>query len=118
MDIRYPLDDANAIQFSATAGIRFRHIVAPGTATIGSYPTEIMRLMKMDSTFIVMELIFAQVNADPAGGATVVEETLDQYDVGSWVPEWNGSTSNPTVTYDQQQGYYCRIGRLCYIRED
>ena len=26
---------------------------------------------------------FENVNADPAGGATVVEETLDQYDVGS-----------------------------------
>ena len=110
-----PSNDANAIQFSATAGIRFRHIVAPGTATISSYPTEIMRVDENGLNIYSNGINFAQVNADPAGGATVVEETLDQYDVGSWVPEWNGSTSNPTVTYDQQQGYYVRIGRLCYI---
>lgn len=40
--------------------------------------------------------------------------TLDDYEEGSWVPAYAGSTGNPTVTYDQQYGRYVKIGKLVH----
>ena len=43
---------------------------------------------------------------------------LDDYEEGLWTPEYIGSTANPTVAYDQQDGSYTKIGRLvtCIVR--
>ncbi len=41
--------------------------------------------------------------------------TLDDYEEGTWTPTLNGSSSNPTVTYSQQQGRYTKIGRVVYV---
>jgi len=37
--------------------------------------------------------------------------TLDDYEEGTWTPTITGSTSNPSVTYSNQEGFYCKIGR-------
>jgi len=39
--------------------------------------------------------------------------TLDDYEEGTWTPVWNGNT-NPTVTYDGQEGTYTKIGRQVF----
>jgi hypothetical protein len=37
--------------------------------------------------------------------------TLDDYEEGTWTPAITASSSNPTVTYNTQQGHYTKIGR-------
>ena len=46
------------------------------------------------------------------GTDTADANTLDDYEEGSWTPTYEGSTSDPTVTYDQQIGSYVKIGKL------
>ena len=49
-------------------------------------------------------------------------ELLDDYEEGSWTPTFIGAASNPTITYDAQEGAYTRIGRVvmfeCRVRTD
>lgn len=40
--------------------------------------------------------------------------TLDDYEEGTWTPEFKGLGSNPTVTYTSQSGKYTKIGNLVY----
>ena len=41
---------------------------------------------------------------------------LDDYEEGTWIPTFGGSTSNPTVaTYAHRNGKYTKIGRLVHI---
>ena len=40
--------------------------------------------------------------------------TLDDYEEGTWTPQIKGSSSNPTVTYSVQSGYYTKIGNIVY----
>lgn len=42
-------------------------------------------------------------------------ETLANYDEGTWSPAITGSSSNPTITYTSQLGYYTRIGNLVFF---
>jgi hypothetical protein len=42
--------------------------------------------------------------------------TLDDYEEGSWTPTITGSSSNPTVTYTAQTGFYTKIGRMVSIQ--
>ena len=53
-----------------------------------------------------------------ASGASVSSEVFDHYEEGSWTPSYLGSSSNPTVSYQQYYGYYVRIGRvvICHGR--
>jgi len=48
-------------------------------------------------------------------GGTVAANKLDDYEEGTWTPTYTASTSNPTVTYDTQFGYYTKIGRLVTV---
>lgn len=41
--------------------------------------------------------------------------TLDDYEEGTWAPAFGGTTSNPTVTYVYQDGWYVKIGKLVYV---
>jgi len=41
--------------------------------------------------------------------------TLDDYEEGTWTPTFAGGTTNPTVTYSYQYGYYTKIGNLVYL---
>jgi hypothetical protein len=41
--------------------------------------------------------------------------TLDDYEEGTWTPTITGLTTSPTVTYNQRNGYYTKVGRLVTI---
>ena len=48
-------------------------------------------------------------------GDTAAANALDDYEEGTWTPTINGSTSDPTVTYAGQYGYYTKIGNTVHI---
>ena len=50
-----------------------------------------------------------------ATGGTVTSKTLDDYEEGTWTPAYGGTTSNPTVTHDVQEGHYTKVGRLVTV---
>jgi hypothetical protein len=41
--------------------------------------------------------------------------TLDDYEEGNWTPTYLGSTTNPTIAYNQQVGRYVKVGRFVYV---
>lgn len=106
-----PSNDVNAIQFSATDGIRFRHIDAPGTATISSYPSEIAKIYA-DGIQLAQNKGINFYNY--GSGTNISNNFLDDYEEGTWTPAYIGSTSNPTLTYDIQGGRYVKIGRVVH----
>jgi len=46
------------------------------------------------------------------GGTATPDETLKDYEEGEWTPVWKSGSNE--FTHDRQQGYYTRIGNLCY----
>jgi hypothetical protein len=44
--------------------------------------------------------------------AGMTSQLLNWYEEGTWTPTYLGSTGNPTIVYDTQQGTYTRVGRL------
>jgi hypothetical protein len=44
-------------------------------------------------------------------GGTAAANHLDDYEEGTWTPTYVGTTTNPSVTYDVQNGYYTKVGR-------
>jgi len=57
--------------------------------------------------------------ADGSGTVGTNGEILDDYEEGTWTPTYQGSVSNPTVTYSSRGGTYVKIGKLvtisCYM---
>lgn len=51
-----------------------------------------------------------------ATSGTGTSELFDDYEEGTWTPEYLGSTGSPTVTYDVQSGKYTKIGNLVIAR--
>jgi hypothetical protein len=49
-------------------------------------------------------------------GGTGSANALDDYEEGTWTPSFEGSTGNPTVTYDRRVGTYTKIGRVVYFQ--
>lgn len=47
--------------------------------------------------------------------ASAGANTLDDYEEGTWTPSYQGSTTNPTVTYTAQEGKYTKIGDTVHI---
>jgi len=45
-------------------------------------------------------------------GGTGSGNHLDDYEFGTWTPVYLGLTSNPTCTYDIQEGHYTKVGNL------
>jgi hypothetical protein len=41
--------------------------------------------------------------------------TLDDYEEGTWTPTYSGDVSNPTITYNRQNGRYVKIGQFVQI---
>jgi hypothetical protein len=48
-------------------------------------------------------------------GDTAAANALDDYEEGTFTPTFAGSTTNPTVTYAAQSGFYTKIGRQVTI---
>lgn len=51
-----------------------------------------------------------------SNGIAFGNETLANYDEGTWSPAITGSTTDPTVTYTTQSGDYTRIGNVIFYR--
>jgi hypothetical protein len=55
-------------------------------------------------------------------GGTAAANLLDDYEEGTWTPEYEGATTAGSFTYDLQSGYYTKIGNLVtatfFIRTD
>ena len=53
-------------------------------------------------------------------GGTTSNNLLDDAEEGTWTPVYQGGSSNPSVSYNIQQGRYTKVGRLvvahCRIR--
>ena len=49
-------------------------------------------------------------------GDTASANALDDYEEGTWTPRWGGTTSDGSVTYNVQNGYYTKVGRLVTLR--
>jgi len=49
-------------------------------------------------------------------GGTGAANKLDDYEEGTWTPAVGGATTDPTVTYTSQTGYYTKIGRMVHIQ--
>jgi len=48
-------------------------------------------------------------------GDTAAANALDDYEEGTWTPAISATSSNPTVTYNNQYGWYLKIGSLVHI---
>ena len=48
-------------------------------------------------------------------GGTASENLLDDYEEGTWTPVFTGTTTDPTCTYDNQVGFYTKIGRVVTV---
>jgi hypothetical protein len=54
-------------------------------------------------------------SATANGSGTTTSELLDDYETGTWTPTLLGGSSNPTITYTYQDGWYTKIGNIIYI---
>ena len=48
-------------------------------------------------------------------GNNAQENALDDYEEGTWTPTYIGTTTNPTVTYNIQDGRYTKIGNVVTV---
>ncbi|QZI95122.1 hypothetical protein Melnitz3EXVC039M_175 [Methylophilales phage Melnitz-3 EXVC039M] len=54
-------------------------------------------------------------SAGVAIGGTGSANTLDDYEEGTWTPLFKATSSNPTISYDTQLGFYTKIGNLVFL---
>ena len=64
-------------------------------------------------TFTSTGLITA--SSGVAIGGTGSANTLDDYEEGTWTPLFKATSSNPTISYDTQLGFYTKIGNLVFL---
>jgi hypothetical protein len=57
----------------------------------------------------------AGITFPAAQSASSNANTLDDYEEGTWTPTYTASTTNPTVTYARQDGYYTKIGDIVFV---
>lgn len=48
-------------------------------------------------------------------GGTGSSNLLQDYEIGSWTPQFQGSVTNPTVSYSSTVGEYVKIGKLVHV---
>ena len=56
------------------------------------------------------------VTLGTAVGTYVAAKTLDDYETGTFTPTFTASTTNPTVTYANQNGEYVKIGDVVHFQ--
>jgi len=57
-------------------------------------------------------IIPAGVTLGTAAGVYSADNTLDDYEEGTWTPVYEGTSDAGSNTYDKQLGYYTKIGNL------
>ncbi len=82
-------------------------IAAAGSYTLTLPATGTPALLGTANTFTLLNTFSA--------GISLGNETLSNYDEGTWTPAVTGSTGDPTVTYTVQVGKYTRIGNTVHF---
>jgi len=50
------------------------------------------------------------------GSDTAAANALDDYEEGTFTPDWQGSNTGGTTTYSQNHASYTKIGDICHVR--
>ena len=114
-------NEAGAILWGATGNTtNHKHIGGIEMVTEGSTATQrgaYMRLLtKADGTAQPTErLRILKDGGITFNGDTAAANALDDYEEGTWVPCYLGSTTSPTVTYETRCGHYTKIGNIVWL---
>ena len=73
------------------------------------YPTTLVNGAQVDGPFF-------HNNGIAFANTVLPQNTLDDYEEGTWTPALIGTTTNPTLTYTARSGLYTKIGNLVQIR--
>jgi hypothetical protein len=76
----------------------------------GPTPTETMRI-----TASGYAIIPNGVTLGTAAGTYNAANTLDDYEEGTWNPEYSGQSGSPTIVYNIQEGYYTKVGNVVTV---
>ena len=55
-------------------------------------------------------------NTGVGSSTTATSHFLDDYEEGTWTPTYLGSSGNPTITYNVQDGVYTKIGNTVHCQ--
>ena len=94
---------------STTNSLLLSNKVMPATNT-GDVADGVMDLGQSDRRFKDLYL-----SGGVYLGGTGSANLLDDYEEGTWTPAIIGGTTNPTVTYSDNYGYYTKVGRLVHV---
>ena len=61
-------------------------------------------------------IIPAGVTLGTSAGTYAAANTLDDYEEGTFTPNFGGATGNPTVTFVTNEGYYRKVGDLVFVQ--
>lgn len=68
-----------------------------------------------DGNLIVASGHGIDFSATADGTGTTTSELLDDYEEGTWTPEYTCSTTAPSITYNVQIGTYTKVGNLVTV---
>ena len=109
----------------ADGGMNLAFYTTSGNPGTGQTTTERMRIsaggdVGIDVTSPQVKLdVNGEVRASTGvlfGTDTAAENTLDDYEEGTWTPVYEGNSSNPTITYSIQAGVYTKIGNTVHCQ--
>jgi hypothetical protein len=107
-----------AISISSSFSISTCNVVSSNTNAITGTGTLLYNLITMGGTSSLMNTnTLTPFNID-AGGISFDGGTniLSKYTVGTFTPTWLGASVAGTSTYNQQNGYYTRIGGIVQVQ--
>lgn len=108
---------ASAISIGATVTIADTTVLSSNTNAItGAGTINIVSVGFNGSSSVVNTTTKTKYNTY-VGGITFDggSNVLSEYTVGTWTPTYIGATSAGSTSYNQQNGYYTRIGNMCFV---
>ena len=104
----------NNINFSRDAK-SFINQLGTGTISVrlGSSNTEVAEFTSDGLKLPSGKGIDFSATANSSG--TMTSELLDDYEEGTFTPTFTATTSNPTVSYNENFGRYVKVGGICFI---
>jgi hypothetical protein len=83
-----------------------------GDNVLATTPTLVGDVTLSTGNLVVSDTKGIDFSLTPGTGTS---ELFDDYEEGVWTPEYQGSTTNPTITYDAfTAGKYTKIGRMVF----
>jgi hypothetical protein len=83
-----------------------------GNNVLATTPTLVGDVTLSTGNLVVSDTKGIDFSLTPGTGTS---ELFDDYEEGVWTPEYQGSTTNPTITYDAfTAGKYTKIGRMVF----